>query len=58
MRARELMPPGMGIAGVDVSGLNREAAAARVTEQYFFSHLFDTQNRKRSDQSGRCWIYY
>ncbi|MCA9921404.1 MAG: serine hydrolase [Anaerolineales bacterium] len=35
MRARELMPPGMGIAGVDVSGLNREAAAARVTEQYF-----------------------
>jgi beta-lactamase class A len=35
MRSRELMPPGMGIAGVDVSGLTSEEAATRVNERYF-----------------------
>ena len=34
MRARELMPPGMGIAGVDVSGMTREEAASAVKAQY------------------------
>ena len=34
MRSRELMPTGMGIAGVDVSGLTRDEAAAEVTAQY------------------------
>ena len=34
MRARNLMPPGMGIAGVEVSGLNRDEAAAKVSDQY------------------------
>ena len=33
-RSRELMPPGMGIAGVDVSGLNREEAAAEINAHY------------------------
>ncbi len=34
LRARNLMPPGMGIAGVDVSGLTRDAAAELVTSRY------------------------
>lgn len=34
MRSQDLMPQGMGIAGIDVSGLNREEAAAEVEAQY------------------------
>lgn len=35
MRSRDLMPPGTEIAGVDVSGLNRDEAVAALNAHYF-----------------------